>query len=117
NAHSITQCKLLKGAVTWYQAGRCSLVDLQRGRTDVFANGKLWTYDRQANEVTIHRTSGPFGYNRSGFSLAAMKRDFARWGWRYQVRVLGSTSVGGRSARQVVIERGDESRDLLQVDV
>jgi hypothetical protein len=101
---------------TWYQAGRWRLVDLQRGRIDVFARGRLSTYDRNKNEVTVFRTSGPFGYNPSGFSLAAMTRDFARWGWRYEVRVLGISRIGGRSLRQVVIQRRDEERDLLQVD-
>lgn len=102
---------------SWYQGGRWRLEDLQRGCTDVFANGRLWSYDHRANTVCLRRTSGPFGYTPSGFSRAAMKRDFARWNWPYHVRLLGSARSGGRLARQVVIDHGDQPfRDLLLVD-
>lgn len=107
----------VKFSETWYQGGRWRFTDTETGRVNVFASGKLWSYDPKTQRITVRRTSGPFGYNPSGFSLAAMARDYARWGWNSRIRVEGRTRVGGHPALQVVIERGgDSERELLLVD-
>jgi outer membrane lipoprotein-sorting protein len=102
---------------TWYQQGKWRLEDRERGQIDVFNGGRIWTYTTKTNQVTVRSTSGPFGYNPSGFSLAAMQRDFARWGWHNQVRLLGKGRANGRPVWQFAIEQPRSfERQVLQVD-
>jgi len=68
----------VKASETWYQGGRWRFTDVERGQISMFADGKLWSYDPRTQRITVRRTSGPFGYNPSGFSLSAMRRDYAR---------------------------------------
>ena len=83
----------------------------------VFTNGKMWSYDPKSNAVTVWQAEGPFGYNPSGFSLAATARDIARWGWHDRIRIARVTRANGRPAREVLIERANETnRELLVVD-
>jgi hypothetical protein len=84
----------------------------------VFGEGKLWTYDPQLNQVTVeHKAEGPSGHIPSGFSLAAMSRDFARWGWRVTIRLLDDRVVAGRRVHQVtLVQRSDAGRTLMLVD-
>src|SRR5262249_42279854 len=106
-----------KAAESWYQGGRWRFTDVEPGQINVFADGKLWSYVPKTQRITVRRTSGPFGYNHSGFCLSAMRRDYARWGWNTPIRVEGHTRVGGHPALQVVIERsGGSERELLLVD-
>ncbi|MBC8104028.1 MAG: WD40 repeat domain-containing protein, partial [Cytophagales bacterium] len=74
-------------------------------QVQLYANGKYWTYSPQENQVTFRRKDGFAHYNASGFSIAAMQHDYARWGWKDKIRVLGETIVEGRAARQVTIEK------------
>jgi outer membrane lipoprotein-sorting protein/peroxiredoxin len=101
----------------WYQGGRYRTeTDRAEGRIQLFTAGKTWSYNSDENTVTVWQW-GPFGYSPSGFTVAAMARDFARWGWRDQIRVAGSARLGGRFVRLVTIERADEpGRSLLMVD-
>jgi outer membrane lipoprotein-sorting protein/tetratricopeptide (TPR) repeat protein len=107
----------VKRGESWYQDGRWRLFDATSGRVQVFTNGKLWSYEPKLNKVTVRSTDGPFGYNPSGFSLTAMKQDYARWGWRDEFRVLGDKTVNGRRVHQILIHRaGDTERSILKVD-
>src|SRR5205823_5308110 len=100
---------------TWYRAGRWRLEDPRR--IQVFAGGQLWSYERSAGRVTVRRASGPFAHPPSGFSLTAVTRDLARWGWRDRLRLLADITLAGRRVRQVVIERaGAPTRERLLVD-
>src|SRR5262249_9338599 len=87
---------------TGEQRGRWRLEG--RGRVQVFADGRLWSYEPDANRVTVRRRAGPFGHNPSGFSIGAMARDFARWGWRDRLRAPGVTTWNGRQVREVIID-------------
>jgi outer membrane lipoprotein-sorting protein len=101
----------------WYQGGRWRMETRRHGQIQVFAAGKLWTYDRQLNQVTVQRAEGPFAYNPSGFSMTAMSRDFARWGWRTTLRMLDDRMVAGRRVHQVTLTQPtDPGRLLLSVD-
>lgn len=103
---------------SWWQGGKCRAEGSRPSdRTLVFTDGKVWHYDASKHTVTVWGAEGPFGYNRSGFSLTAMARDFARWGWRDNIRVQGEARLGGRRVRIVIIQRADEpNRSLLFVD-
>jgi outer membrane lipoprotein-sorting protein len=122
NAHVITwrvaaDGRRRKASESWYQGDHYRSEELPQGRIQVFAGGKLWTYEPKLNKVTVRRRDSPFGYAPSGFSLKSMARDFARWGWRDRIRVLGDATLHGRAARQVVIERAVEPvRILVTVD-
>ena len=106
----------VKASESWYQRGRWRLNDLESGRVEVFTEGKLWRYEPKTHSVTVRRTSGPFGYNPSGFSLAARRRDYARWGWHIPIRVQGEVKEGGRPALQVIIQReGDAEREARRL--
>jgi hypothetical protein len=106
-----------KTGESYYQGGRWRLVDRRRGHIQIFADGRLWHYEPALKKVTVWSAEGPFGYNPSGFSVAAMARDFARWGWRDRIRVLGRMKANGHLAYRVVIESADEPhRTLLIVD-
>jgi hypothetical protein len=101
----------------WYQAGRWRMEDVRSHEVQVFADGKLWHYEPETRRVTVRKAAGPAAYNPSGFTVTAMKRDHARWGWRDQLRMLDRTSVGGRPARQFIIELAHlPERSLLLVD-
>jgi outer membrane lipoprotein-sorting protein/peroxiredoxin len=101
---------------TWYQAGRWRLES--PNEIQIYADGTLWSYEPRLSKVSLFRKKeGPFGFNPSGFSLAAMVRDYARWGWKDKIRRLDDTTIGGRPAHRVVIERaGEPERSLLLVD-
>lgn len=100
---------------TWYQAGEWRIEKSNPQTVQVFSNGRLWTYDPDAQEVRVERRAGPFAYNSSGFSLGSYMHDVARWGWRDKIRVIGETTINGRPAQQVIIDR-DTERLLLLVD-
>jgi hypothetical protein len=96
----------------WYQDGR-SRTESKSG-VKLFENGTLYTYEPRLNKVTIRRNvKGPGGLSSSGFTVASLKRDIARWGWKDKLRVLGETRLGGRSIRRVLIERSNEPITVL----
>jgi peroxiredoxin len=101
---------------TWYHAGQWRLES--PNEIQVYADGKLWLYEPRHGKVSLYRKrEGPFGFNPSGFSLAAMVRDYARWGWKEKIRLLDDTTIDDRPAHRVVIERaGEPERTLLLVD-
>lgn len=105
-----------KAGETWYQGGRWRLES--PNEIQVYADGNLWAYEPRSNRVSLYRKKeGPFGFNPSGFSLAAMVRDYARWGWKDKIRLLDDTTIDGQPAHRVVIERaGEPERTLLLVD-
>jgi peroxiredoxin/outer membrane lipoprotein-sorting protein len=105
----------------WYQAGRWRFERTEPRCVQVFADGKLRSYEPDRGTGTVVRDEeGPYGENPSGFSLAAMGYDMAQWRRRQEIRLLGDTSVAGRPAHQVVIEAAAKSvwlsRLLLVVD-
>src|SRR5438067_1558451 len=56
---------------TWYQAGRWRLEGL--GSIQVYRDGRLWTYLPAAGIVrTKRQAAGPYAYNPSGSSVAAI---------------------------------------------
>src|SRR5205807_1778798 len=93
--------------------------DAGGNRTQVFADGQLWSYEPKLSKVTLRRQGGPFGHDPSGFSLKAMARDYARWGWRDTFRLLDDTTANGRRVRRVLIEHTgfEPNRILMLVDV
>lgn len=114
---SVPAGRRIKDGETWYQKGRWRLESLRDRRLQIFANGRLWSYEKATNLVTVWRAEGPAGYNRTGFSPAAMARDFTRWGWRDRISVGGTFTRAGRRVRRVVIQSDKEpSRAVLLVD-
>jgi hypothetical protein len=110
----------VKSNETWYKEGRYRSEGTGVGRPSVtiFADGTLWNFDTKANKVTFQKAKGPFGYNPSGFSIRAMQRDFARWGWKDKIHVIGNTALNGRAVRQVELEMANEPvRVLFWVDL
>lgn len=104
----------------WYQNGQWRIVDEQRHRIQIFTNGKLWTYEPQADKVTVISSKGPFAYTPSGFSVASMMSDYTRWGWKDKFGLLNDTIIDGRKVHQVSIESSnplETSRVLMLVDV
>lgn len=90
---------------SWYQNKRWRKESPRD--VEVYTGDVLYAYEPAANVVKVRRRGdGPFAYNASGFSVGAIARDFARWGWSDQLRYVGETSVDGRPAREVVIQRG-----------
>ena len=97
-----------KSAETWYQAKQwhreLNDVDRAAGGTwltsvEVCRGGKRWTYDIRRDTVTLERAALPSGMEgTTGFSIAAAIHNNAVWGLNTKVRLLGATTLGGRSA-------------------
>jgi outer membrane lipoprotein-sorting protein len=110
-----------KAEEKWYEAGRWRFERTEPRSIQVFAGGKLSSYEPDTGTATVIRDEeGPYGGNPSGFSLAAMGYDMAQWRRRQEIRLVGDISVAGRPAHQVVIEPVAKSvwlsRLLLAVD-
>ncbi len=106
-------------AESWYEGSKARSEEEKPRRIRLYADGKFWTYDRDLNKVTVRKQDSYATYNSSGFTIGAMRRDFARRGWRDKIRVLGDTTVGGRPVRRVSIERVEPAgptRMLMLVD-
>ena len=97
----------VKSSEVWYQAGQWrteNVSDGGKGReTQVCQSGKRWTYDENANTITLDRKAFPEGMETSGFSINAGLRDGAANGQKMQVHLVGATSVQGRPAHIILL--------------
>lgn len=85
------------------------------GRTQVFENGVLWSYDTRTNQVLkFTKPEGPFGYNASGMSVRAMLRDLTSWNWGAKP-VLGTSTLDGKSMTTVTLDE-ERSRTVVYAD-
>ena len=107
--HILPDGKRVKSSEVWYQAGQWRTEDVfkdGKGRgtlTQVCQSGKRWTYDEDANVVTLDRKAFPEGMNNSDFSITAGRRDGAAQGQKAQVHLLDTTSVHGRPAHIILL--------------
>lgn len=82
----------------------------RKGRTQVFEDGVLWSYDSRLNQVLkFSKPAGPFGYNASGASVKSMLRDMTTWNWSSKPSV-GTAVVNGQKMTTVTL---DEERDRM----
>ena len=101
--------KRVKSSEVWYQAGQWRTENVsgegkwRETQTQVCQSGKRWTYDENANTVTLDQKTFPEGMETSGFSLTAGLRDQAAHGQKTQVRLLGVTTVQGRPAHVILL--------------
>ncbi|MBV9848513.1 MAG: hypothetical protein JO250_02380 [Armatimonadetes bacterium] len=103
---------------TWYQDGAWRMENVfETGpRTQIFANGKLWSYDSKADTVTVERRSSPFGYPSAGFSLTALLGSGASGKTADSPQDLGETTINGRRAHQVAIISAAGERMVFSAD-
>lgn len=109
--------RLSKESEIWYQDGKWRLELQNPPRIQVYENGRLWSYQPEQNSVEVWRTTSPFGYRPSGFTLAAMTLD-SRWsGWRGLLSVGRTSRVHGRWMYEVTLQSdGGHERALALVD-
>ncbi len=97
---------------TWFSGDSVRLKS--EGGIQIFRDGKNYFYSPERNRVVVKSAEGAFGHNRSGFSVAAMKRDIARWGWSDRIETLGMVNENGRSYKQLALYR-DEPAGKIRV--
>ena len=88
---------------TWF-AGNSVRLKSERG-VQIFSNGKNYFYSPERNRVVMKSAEGAAQFNSSGFSVAALKRDIARWGWTDRIETLGTISENGRSYKKFALYR------------
>lgn len=109
-----------KESENWYQGGRWRLEQwpsqnvIERRTTQIFSEGRLWSYEPDFNKVTVRRAKGMFGHEPSGFNGAAFIEDFERASMG-QVNVdISDAVLRGRAARRIHIQN---SNDLEATDI
>lgn len=101
----------------WQQGDRSRTWERDGERIRLISSGKLWVYEPKLNKVTVRRLGGTAAHVPPVQTLQEMVREFARHGWRDQLRMLGDTFVNGWRVHQVAIQRpGWRDRGVLRVD-
>lgn len=100
-----------KESETWHRDGLWRMENWpieetgQSRRVEVFADGKLWSYQPQFDRVTLKRQAGPSGQQPGGFTGTALIRTFTHASWHDKVSVqTENVQAEGRAARRVHIQ-------------
>ena len=97
---------------TWFRGDQVRLKDERQ--IQIFREGKNYFYSPERNRVVVKSAQGAATFNSSGFSVAALKRDIAQWGWSDRIETLGEVSERGKTYKKFALYR-DEPAGKVRV--